>query len=294
MFKRYTLSHVSTSGAQIAVRHGGEGPALVLLHGHPQTHVMWHLVADELARDFSVFAMDLRGYGASSRLPADPEHVHHSKRAMAQDVVEVLRHFGHERFAVLAHDRGARVAHRLAADHPGCVQKLMLLDIAPTLAMYEGTTQDFAQAYWHWFFLTQAAPLPERLIEADPGLYVRQVMGRRHAGLSVFAPLALAAYEEALQRPGSATSLCEDYRASAGIDLAHDREDRAAGRRLTMPLRVLWGRHGTVGRCFDVLRLWRDVAEQVDGRALDCGHYLAEERPDEVLQDALGFFKETP
>lgn len=294
MFQRYTFSHVSTSGAHIAVCHGGKGPALVLLHGHPQTHVMWHLVADALAEHFSVFAIDLRGYGASSRLPADPGHVRHSKRAMAQDVVEVLRHFGHERFAVLAHDRGARVAHRLAADHPGCVQKLMLLDIAPTLAMYEGTTQDFAQAYWHWFFLTQAAPLPERLIESDPGFYVRQVMGRRHAGLSVFAPQALAAYEEALKRPGSATSLCEDYRASAGIDLLHDREDRAAGRRLPQPLRVLWGRHGTVGRCFDVLRLWRDVAEQVDGRAVDCGHYLAEERPDDVLQDALSFFKETP
>lgn len=292
MFDGYSHCEVTTSGARIAVWHAGVGPTLVLLHGHPQTHVMWHRVADTLAREFSVFALDLRGYGDSSRLPAHPQHLWHSKRAMAQDVVEVMAHFGQRCFDVLAHDRGARVAHRLALDHPDRVRRLMLLDIAPTLAMYEGTTRAFAQAYWHWFFLIQPAPLPERMIEADPGFYVRQVMGQRTGGLSLFAPQALAAYERAMQRPGSAANVCEDYRASASIDLEHDRQDRAAGRRLAQPLRVLWGSHGTVGRCFDVLRLWREVAEHVDGRALEAGHYLAEECPDEVLREALHFFKE--
>jgi len=289
--RRFTLD----DGVVIHGRVGGAGPALLLLHGHPQSHVMWHRVADELARHYQVVALDLRGYGDSSR-PAstDDEHTTYSKRVMAGDAVRVMRQLGHERFMLCAHDRGARVAHRLALDHQKAVERLMLLDIAPTLAMYEQTSERFARAYWHWFFLIQPPPLPERLIESDPASYVTSVMGRRHAGLGVFDPRALAEYQRCVSLPGSAHAICEDYRASAGIDLAHDRADRAAGRRLALPLKVLWGRHGTVGQCFDVLALWRDAAIDVSGHALDCGHYVAEEQPAELLQEMLGFFKEQP
>ena len=215
----------------------------------------------------------------------------YAKRAMAADMAALMRRSASTASEVGAHDRGARVAHRLALDHAARVERLLLLDIAPTLAMYEGTVEAFARAYWHWFFLIQPAPLPERLIEADPRAYVRDVMGRRHAGLAAFAPEALAEYERCIAIPGTAASICGDYRASAGIDLVHDRADREAARRLAMPLRVLWGAHGAVGRCFDVAALWRDAAGQFSGRALDCGHYVAEERPDEVLGEMLGFFR---
>ncbi|MGH8830240.1 MAG: alpha/beta fold hydrolase, partial [Polaromonas sp.] len=215
----------------------------------------------------------------------------YSKRAMALDAVAVMRYHGFDSFQVLAHDRGARVAHRLAADHPDAVQRLMLLDIAPTLAMYDHTTDAFARAYWHWFFLIQPPPLPEALIESDPVRYVRSVMGKRHAGLAAFAPAALAEYERCAQIPGTAMSICEDYRASATIDLVHDRADVAAGHRLAQPLRVIWGEHGAVGQCFDVLGLWRDRASDVSGLGLPCGHYIAEEAPALLLAQALDFFK---
>jgi haloacetate dehalogenase len=235
--------------------------------------------------------MDLRGYGDSVRAASDMEHQAYSKRAMAQDAVAVMKSYGFERFQVLAHDRGARVAHRLALDHPGAVERLMLLDIAPTLAMYDNTSDAFARAYWHWFFLIQPPPLPEALIESDPVRYVRSVMGKRHAGLAAFAPAALAEYERCVQIPGTAASICEDYRASATLDLAHDRVDVAAGLRLAQPLRVLWGEHGAVGQCFDVLSLWRDRANDVSGRSLPCGHYIAEEAPALLRAEALDFFK---
>jgi len=279
-------------GVAIHAQCGGAGPPLLLLHGHPQTHLMWHRVAPALAKRFSVVAADLRGYGDSARVPADVDHAAHSKRAMALDMLGLMHSLGHRRFAVLAHDRGARVAHRLALDHPQALSRMMLLDIAPTLAMYAGTHLAFARAYWHWFFLIQAAPLPERLIEADPVAYLRDVMGRRHGGLSAFAPAALAEYERCISIAGTATAICEDYRASAGIDLEHDRADQAAGRRLTLPLRVLWGAHGVVGSCFDVMTLWSAAADAVSGRALECGHYIAEEAPEALLGEAFAFFKE--
>ena len=214
---------------------------------------------------------------------------------MALDLLRLMQHLGHAQFDVLAHDRGARVAHRLALDHPAAVRRLMLLDVAPTLAMYEGTTQAFASAYWHWFFLTQPAPLPERLIEADPSAYLRDLMGRRHAGLAAFAPAAFAEYERCIHITGSAQSICEDYRASATIDLEHDRADRDAGHRLRQPLRVLWAAQGTVGRCFDVPALWRRCvhdAAQFSGQALDCGHYIAEEAPAALLAQINPFFND--
>lgn len=294
MFPGFEAFDVTPQGVRIHARRGGSGPPLLLLHGHPQTMAMWHRVAPALAERFTVVLADLRGYGDSARPADDAGHVAYSKRTMAGDMLGLMQALGFARFAVLAHDRGARVAHRLALDHPEAASRLMLLDIAPTLAMYEGTTEAFARAYWHWFFLIQPAPLPERLIEADPGAYLRDVMGRRHGGLAIFDPRALAEYERGIARPGSATSICEDYRASATIDLERDRADRAAGRRLAMPLRVLWGAHGIVGRCFDVPALWRAAATDFEGRALDCGHYIAEERPDALLAEAFDFLAPPP
>jgi haloacetate dehalogenase len=290
MFKGFQTRTVHRDGVRLHTRVAGDGPPLLLLHGHPQTLAMWHRVAPALAECFTVVLMDLRGYGDSARPTPDAEHRVHSKREMALDALAVMAQHGFDRFGVLAHDRGARVAHRLAADHPHAVQRLMLLDIAPTLAMYGHTSEDFARAYWHWFFLIQPPPLPEALIASDPARYVRSVMGSRHAGLAPFDPAALAEYERCAALPGTAASICEDYRASAGIDLEHDRADVAAGHCLMQPLRVFWGEHGTVGRCFDVLSLWRERAHQVTGQALPCGHYIAEELPGRVIAEALTFF----
>lgn len=290
MFEGFVSADVNGPAGTLRSLRGGCGAPLLLIHGHPQTHVMWHAVADELARHFTVVLMDLRGYGDSARVASDAGHRAYAKRAMALDAVAVMKHHGFAAFQVLAHDRGARVAHRLAADHPDAVQRLMLLDIAPTLAMYGNTSDAFARAYWHWFFLIQPPPLPEALIASDPVRYLRSVMGKRHAGLGAFAPQALAEYERCVQIAGTATSICEDYRASATIDLDHDRADVAAGRPLTQPLRVLWGEHGAVGRCFDVLALWRERASDVSGRSLPCGHYIAEEAPALLLEQALNFF----
>jgi len=203
--------------------------------------------------------------------------------------VAVMQSLGFATFRVLAHDRGARVAHRLALDHPQAVERMALLDIAPTLAMYEQTSDTFARAYWHWFFLIQPPPLPERLIEADPAAYVRDVMGKRSAGLAPFDPRALAEYQRCLALPGAAHGICEDYRAAATIDLEHDRVDRDAGNRLALPLMVLWGEQGVVGRCFDPLAEWQRVAADVQGGALPCGHYIAEEAPDMLLERVLPF-----
>ena len=290
MLESFTPLMVERQGVQLHTRAAGEGSPILLLHGHPQSMAMWHRVAPVLAQTHRVVLMDLRGYGDSSRPEADAEHRNHSKREMALDALAVMKAHGFDRFDVLAHDRGARVAHRLAADAPDAVKRLLLLDIAPTLAMYENTSEAFARAYWHWFFMIQPPPLPEALIESGPARYVRSVMGARYAGLQAFAPEALAEYERCAALPGTALSIAEDYRASATLDLAHDRADVAAGRKLQQPMRVLWGDHGAVGRCFDVLALWRERAAQVTGCALDCGHYLAEEAPEQVIAQAQEFF----
>ena len=290
MFERFDTRDVAVNGTVIRCRVGGSGPALLLLHGHPQSHVMWHRVAPTLAEKFTAVCADLRGYGDSARPGASPHHAAYSKRTMAQDMADLMTSLGFQQFRLAAHDRGARVAHRLLLDHPGRVQRAMLLDIAPTLAMYEQTTEAFAKAYWHWFFLIQPAPLPERLIDADPAAYIRDVMGRRHAGLAAFAPEALQEYLRCIAIPGTATAICEDYRASAALDLEHDRAGRAAGERVRQPLRVLWGERGAVGKNFDVLGLWRAVADDASGGPLAGAHYLAEESPDALLAQARAFF----
>lgn len=290
LFPRFEHHHLS--GADGSVIHtviGGSGPPLLLLHGHPQTHAIWHKVAPVLGEHFTLVLCDLRGYGDSSRPAGLADHANYSKRVMAADMLAVMNALGLKRFGVLAHDRGARVAHRLAADHGDSVERVVVLDIAPTLAMYEQTDERFARAYWHWFFLIQPAPLPERLIEADPAGYLQHIMGGRSAGLSPFDPRALAEYTRCLAQAGAAHGTCEDYRASAGIDLEHDRVDRDAGRKLTMPLLALWGADGVVHRCFEPLAEWKRVADDVSGKALPCGHYIAEEAPDVLIAEVLPF-----
>lgn len=289
MFSGFQKAQCHVNGVDIAYRIGGSGPGLLLLHGHPQTHVIWRKVAPVLAERFTVVAADLRGYGDSGKPPADPQHLTYAKRTLAQDNIELMQTLGFDTFDLLAHDRGARVAHRLAMDHPAAVRRMILLDIAPTLAMYSQTDEAFARAYWHWFFLIRPAPLPETLIDADPDLYLRSVMGTRSAGLAPFMDGAFEEYLRCLKLPGTARGICEDYRASATIDLEHDRADRAANRMLTMPTLALWGADGIVGKCFDPLAEWKKVATDVQGRALPGGHYLPEEVPEALLDEVTAF-----
>ncbi|WP_136068048.1 alpha/beta fold hydrolase [Modicisalibacter radicis] len=271
---------------------GGSGPPLLLLHGHPQTLAIWHKVAPTLAEHFTVVAADLRGYGDSSKPAGLPDHSNYSKRVMAQDQLTLMRHLGFESFDLLAHDRGARVAHRLAVDHPQTVSRLILLDIAPTLSMYQQTSDTFARAYWHWFLLIQPASLPERLIEADPPAYIIDVMGRRSAGLEPFDPRALDEYRRCIALEGTAHGICEDYRAAAGIDMEHERDDIDAGRRITAPVLVMWGEHGVIQKCFRPLEEWKNLADKLEGGTLPCGHYIAEEAPDALLARVLPFLLE--
>jgi len=289
MFALYENRTYQVNGVNIHCRVGGHGPGLLLLHGHPQTHVCWHKIADPLARHFTVVAADLRGYGDSDKPDHSDGATNYSKRIMAQDQLELMQALGFDQFSVLAHDRGARVAHRLAIDHPGSVSRMILLDIAPTLAMYEQTNQEFARAYWHWFFLIRPAPLPESLIEADPERYLRSMVGSRSAGMRPFTEEAFSEYLRCLKLPGAARGICEDYRASAGIDLEHDRKDFDSGNKLSCPVLVLWGSEGIVGRCFSPLAEWRKVAGQVTGHALPSGHYIAEEIPDRLLDEVSNF-----
>ena len=292
MFTSYTHELRLVNGLNIHCRIGGEGPPLLLLHGHPQTHVIWHKVADQLAENFTVVAADLRGYGDSDKPPASEASASYSKRIMARDQLMLMQSFGFTQFSVLAHDRGARVAHRLALDHPDAVSRMILLDIAPTLAMYTQANEEFARAYWHWFFLIRPTPLPETLIEADPENYLRTVMGTRSAGMDPFTDDAFSEYLRCLKLPGAAIAICEDYRASAGLDLEHDQADIDAGNKLKCPLLALWGEKGTVGRCFLPLHEWQKVALNVDGNALASGHYIAEEIPELLLEYTLDFLKQ--
>lgn len=289
MFEQFQRSECEVNGVRINYRKGGSGPPLLLLHGYPQTHVIWHKVADQLAQRFTVVAADLRGYGDSSKPDGGKDHVAYSKREMARDQVELMRALGFERFDLLAHDRGARVSHRLAMDHPQAVRRLILLDIAPTLAMYSQTDETFARAYWHWFFLIRPAPLPETLLEADPELILRTAVATRADHVHPFSEVAFAEYLRCMKLPGTVHAFCEDYRASAGIDLDHDRQDRAAKRMIAAPLLVLWGAKGVIERCFDPLEEWRAVASDVQGKALPAGHYLPEEVPELLLEEVLAF-----
>ena len=265
-------------------------PTLLLLHGFPQTHVLWRRVAQQLGARYFLVMPDLRGYGDSFKPTDAAEQAQMSKRAMAQDVVQLMQSLGHERFFLCGHDRGGRVSHRLALDHPQRVRKLAVLDIAPTLDMYGRTDMDFARAYYHWFHLIQPAPLPERMIAGDALPYLHTKLGGwGGTGLSIFEPQALADYERCFT-PATIHTMCEDYRASAGIDLAHDRHSRERGEKVACDMLVLWGDRGVVQRMFQPLALWQaQCAGTVSGQTLPCGHYMPEECPTEVAQ-LLGQF----
>ena len=293
LFPGFERRRVDGVGASIACLTAGSGPPLLLLHGYPQTHAMWHRVAPELARTRSVVVADLRGYGDSSKPPSDDTHAAYAKRAMAADMVAVMRALGHVRFDLVGHDRGGRASHRLAADHPDAVRRVAVLDIAPTYAMYMKTDLRFAKAYYHWFFLIQPGGLPERLIGADPDAYLlAKIGGLGSSGTSFFDRRALDEYLRCFRDPATVHATCEDYRASASIDLEHDAADRAAGRRLRMPLLALWGRRNRVTHeVFDTLAEWREVADDVRGGPIASGHYLPEEAPAETLAALAAFLE---
>jgi len=286
MFANFQKQRVRTSGTEIFLRMGGAGPPLLMLHGYPQTHVIWHKIAPALAQHFTVILPDLRGYGDSGKPESGANHAPYAKRTMAQDMVEVMAALGFERFKLVGHDRGARVAHRLAQDHAARVEKLAVLDIAPTLHMYETTDMRFASAYYHWFFLIQPNGFPEKLIGDDPAFYLRTKLGAWGRTGDAITPEAQAEYLRCFEKPETIHATCEDYRASAGIDLEHD---RANTEKLAMPLLALWGAAGFVGSAYDVLATWRDAAQDVRGHAVPGGHFLPEEAPEETLAALLEF-----
>ena len=297
-FEGFSTDLLNVGEVEIHARTGGNpaGPPLLLLHGYPQTHVMWRRVAQALAPTFSLVIPDLRGYGDSTKPApaATPEldHAQHSKRLMAADLADLMAQLGHRRFSVAGHDRGGRVAHRLALDHPERVERLAVIDIVPTLDMYERTDMRFASWYYHWFFLIQPAPLPERLIGADPGFYLRWTLGGWGAqGLAHIEPEAMAEYERCFCRADAIHAACEDYRASATIDLEHDRVSRASAEKIACETLVLWGTQGVVGRLYEPLALWQaQCAGRVEGSALEAGHFIPEELPDETARRLAAFF----
>ncbi len=278
---------VDAGGVRIRTAIGGAGPPLLLLHGHPQTHLTWHKVVPELAKRFTVVATDLRGYGDSEKLPGDAAHENYSKRAMAADQVAVMAALGFDRFDVVAHDRGARVAHRMALDHPDRVGRLVLLDIAPTATMYANTNREFATRYFWWFFLIQPFDLPERMIAADPDHFLDRHLAGQIKVEGSLDPRVVAEYRRCYRDPATRHAICEDYRAAASIDLDHDAAD--ADRRVEAPLLLLWGEYGTVGTLFDVMASWQSKAVDTRGRALPCGHSPQEEVADLLLAELDAF-----
>ena len=289
MFEGFETQQIQTSGTSINLVKGGGGPPLLLLHGYPQTHVMWHKIAPRLAQDFTVVVADLRGYGDSGKPQSDPEHFNYSKRAMAQDMVEVMQQLGYDSFLLVGHDRGARVSHRLTKDHPRRVRRLALLDIVPTRRMFQMVNKEMATNTYHWFFLIQPYDFPERMIAAAGDFFVRSRFERGRDSSTVFPPEAVAEYVRCGTDPAAIHGMCEDYRAGASIDLVHDEADFA--NKITCPLFVLWSATGYVGKTQDVLGVWRDYATDVRGQSLPCGHYIPEEMPDESYALLSAFLK---
>ena len=288
MFEGFESKNIPTREANIHAVIGGSGPPLLLLHGYPQTHAMWHRIAPGLAGHFTVVASDLRGYGDSSKPASDPPHLVYSKRATAGDQVEMMESLGFRRFLVGGHDRGGRVGHRMALDHPDRVEKLAVLDIVPTHKVFATIDKNIATGYYHWFFLIQGNGLPETLIGHDPGYYLQAKLRQWAGDPNAFDRRALQEYIRCFSDPACIHASCEDYRAAATIDLAHDEADM--GRKLQCPLLVLWGDKGLMERHYDVPATWRERASDVRGRKLPCGHFLAEEKPEETLAELLSFF----
>lgn len=291
LFEGFQLAQIAVRDGSIRLRHGGSGPPLLLLHGNPQTHAMWHKVAPALATHFTVICPDLRGYGGSLKPQATADHAAYAKREMAQDMVEVMEHQGHRRFFVAGHDRGGRVAHRLAIDHPERVRRLAVLDIIPTLEHFERADMPFAMGYYHWFWLAQPHPFPETLINAAPEAWFAAHTSREPMPPGFFDCEALDDYLAAVRDPAMIRGMCEDYRAAATIDLVHDRSSRAAWRKIQCPLLVLWGAKAKIAAWYDALAIWRQYCSaEVTGCALASGHYLAEEAPEAVVDAFVGFF----
>jgi len=290
-FDGFTLTTMRVRDGELRLRHGGSGPPL-LLHGNPQTHAMWHAVAPALARRRTVICPDLRGYGGSFKPGATEDHAPYAKSSMARDMAELMTAMGHDRFQVVSHDRGARVAHRLALDNPGRVQRLAVIDIVPTIEHFERTDMSFALGYYHWFWFAQPHPFPEELINAAPETWFRAHTSRESKAPGFFREEALQDYLAAARDPEAITGMCEDYRAAATIDLQHDRISRSEGRRVQCPMLALWGAKGKVGGWYDPVALWRNYCDaEVSGAAVDSGHYLAEEAPAEVLAHLEGFLE---
>ncbi|MBS0447661.1 MAG: alpha/beta hydrolase [Proteobacteria bacterium] len=293
-FAGFELTQIDVHGITLNARIGGppDAPPLLLLHGFPQTHVIWQRIAQRLKARFRLVMPDLRGYGDSSRPPGEADHANYSKRTMAADMAALMTALGHARFGLVGHDRGGRVAHRLALDHADRLTKLCVIDIAPTLDMYEATDLRFATAYYHWFMLIQPAPLPEKLIGGDHRFFLHGALGGWGAkGLAYIEPEALAEYERCFGRPDALHAACEDYRASAGIDLEHDRASRAAGQQIACDLLALWGERGVVHRLFDPVGLWRaQCSGTVEAGPMPAGHFIPEELPEETADRLLAFF----
>jgi haloacetate dehalogenase len=288
MFDGFRQTTIDTGDARIHLRHGGNGPPVLLLHGIPETHVMWHKVAPRLATEFTVVAADLRGYGDSSKPASTADHAPYSKRAMARDQVEVMRQLGFERFSVVGHDRGARCAYRMALDHPDLVQKLAVLDIVPTGDAFRRAGMEFGMGYWVWFFLAQPHDLPERVVGRDPQLFLDRMLDGWSAVPNSFSPDIRAEYLRTFSDPATIHAICEEYRAAATLDFQHDDIDRGR-RRIVCPVLALWSAQGLVHRWYDVLAVWREWTDDVRGLALDCGHFLAEEAPDETYTELRTF-----
>jgi haloacetate dehalogenase len=291
VFEGFERERIQTSETEIELVRWGEGPPVLLLHGYPQTHAMWHLLAPRLAEDFTVVAADLRGYGDSSKPFGEEDHSTYSKRAMAGDQAAVMESLGFDSFAVVGHDRGGRVAHRMALDYPDRVTKLAVLDIVPTRHIFETVGKELATAYYHWFFYIQPYDLPETLIGGNPSYYLRKKLGGWGTSLETFTQEALAEYERCFDTATIHAS-CEDYRAAASIDLTHDGKDQDEGHKVECPLLALWGGRGVMERLYDVEAVWREYAIDVRGKPLDAGHFLAEERPTETIRELKEFLGE--
>ncbi len=291
MFENFTRTEIKTSGARIFTVYGGNGPPLLLMHGNPFSHLSWHKFAPRLAQEFTVVATDLRGYGDSEKPAGLPDHSNYSFRAMAADQIEVMAALGHERFYAAGHDRGARVLHRMCLDHPDKVVRAAILDIIPQHHLLNNVTRVWGTFSWHWFFMIQPYDFPERLMSAEPDFFIEKKLAKTAQGLSFFDPRALAEYKRYFRNPATVHAMCEDYRATHGVDLDVDTEDFAAGRKIACPLLLLWGATGGVGRNHDAEQIWRRYASDIRGaRALPCGHYLSEEAPEETYRELRQFF----
>jgi haloacetate dehalogenase len=292
MMEGFTRSEIKTSGARIVTVRGGKGPPVLLMHGNPFTHLSWHKFAPRLAQEFTVVATDLRGYGDSEKPPGGADHSGYSFRAMAQDQVEVMAALGFDRFMAAGHDRGARVLHRMCLDHPDKVERSAIMDIIPQHYLFNHVTQAWATYAYHWFFMIQPEPMPERLMSADPDFFITKKLAKTQKGLSFFGPQALEEYKRCFRNPETVHAMCEDYRATATVDLAMDTADVAAGKTIECPVLLLWGATGAVGRLHKPAEIWKDYAADIAGaKALPCGHYLSEEAPEETYVELRAFFE---